>query len=244
MQAATIIAAIEAYAPLPYQESYDNSGIQVGNLATEITGILLTLDFTEAVLAEAIARDCNMIIAHHPLLFTAVKRLTGTNAAERIIAVAVKFNLVLYAAHTNADNVLHGVNHKIAQKLGLEQTKVLQPLKGILHKLITYVPAEATEKVMQAMFDAHAGNIGNYSECSFITPGTGTFKPLPDANPTIGTAGGDREYVNENRIELIVEKHRIAPVIKALKDAHPYQEVAYEILPTDNPHPYIGSGLI
>ncbi len=239
-----VIAAIEEYAPPTYQENYDNSGLQVGNPDDEVTGVLLTLDITEEILEEALARNCNMVVAHHPLLFSGLKRIAGRTYVERVVQQAIKHDITLYAAHTNLDNVRNGVNAKIAEKLGLQNTRVLSPMRHTLRKLYTYVPEKAAYKVRDAMFAAGAGDIGKYHECSFNTPGTGTFKPEESANPAIGTPGGDREWVDEVKIEVLIQKDKESRVLKALFDTHPYEEVAYEIVSLENMNQELGAGLV
>lgn len=244
MQVKDIISAIEIFAPLSYQESYDNSGLQVGDPEAEVTGVLLSLDITEAAVDEAVERGCNMIVAHHPLLFSGLKRISGRNYIERIVHKAIKQDIHLYAAHTNLDNVRNGVNARIAQKLGLQDTAILSMMSGSLRKLYTYVPLDAADKVREALFAAGAGDIGKYRECSFNTNGTGTFRPGADAEPVIGTAGGPREDVNEVKIEVVVDRARESSVLKALFAAHPYEEVAYELVALENPNQELGAGIV
>lgn len=244
MQVRDVIKVIEDIAPLVYQESYDNSGLQVGNTDDEVKGILLTLDVTEAILEEAIQRGCNMIVAHHPLLFSGLKRISGRTYVERIVQKAIKNDINIYAAHTNLDNIRAGVNAKIAQKLGLTDTSILQMKMGTLSKLYTFAPQNAVDKVRDALFAAGAGDIGKYRECSFNTNGTGTFKPDQNADPAIGTAGGPREWVDEVKIEVLVPKHKEIQVMKALFENHPYEEVAYEFIALQNPNQELGAGLV
>lgn len=244
MKVAEIIGAIEQYAPPIYQESYDNCGLQIGDSAAEATGALICLDITEAILDEALERNCNLIIAHHPLLFTGLKRITGRNYVERVVIKAIKNNLNLFAAHTSLDNMHNGVNAKIAEKLGLVQTSILAPKPSTLSKLYTYVPVSHAHTVRDALFAAGAGHIGNYSECSFNTPGTGTFKGNEATQPFIGTAGGERETAEEYKIEVLVPKHAERTIINALKAAHPYEEVAYELIPISNTNQNIGAGMV
>lgn len=239
-----IINSIEAFAPPVYQESYDNSGLQVGNTTVEVTGILISLDVTEEIVAEAMARGCNMIVAHHPLIFSGLKQLSGRNYVERVVRMAIKNDINIYAAHTNLDNVYKGVNAKFAEKLGLINTRILSPKSDILSKLYTYAPLSAADGVRDAMFAAGAGNISEYSECSFNTTGTGTFRASAGANPAIGIAGGERESVAEVRIEVLVSRHTEAAVLQAMRAAHPYEEVAYELVRLPNPAAEIGSGMI
>ena len=162
-----IIKVLEQFAPLQLQESYDNAGLITGHPEMEIRAALLTLDSTEEVIDEAISSNCNLIIAHHPIIFNGLKKINGKNYVERTIIKAIKNDIAIYAAHTNLDNVRAGVNKVIADKLGLINTKILFPKKNLLKKLFTFVPGEHAELVRNAMFSAGAGHIGNYSECSF-----------------------------------------------------------------------------
>jgi dinuclear metal center YbgI/SA1388 family protein len=244
MKVHDIITIIEDFAPLTYQESYDNSGLQVGNPDTEVKGVLISLDVTESLINEAIERNCNMVITHHPLIFSGLKRLTGSGYVERVVEMAIKKDIVLYAAHTNLDNMRAGVNARIAQRLGLEKTAILSMKMDTLRKLYTFAPKEAADKVREALFAAGAGDIGKYRECSFNTEGTGTFKPDKDADPAIGEAGGPREGVQEVKIEVLVQKHREVAIMKALFDAHPYEEVAYEFINLLNPNQEMGAGIV
>ncbi len=244
MKIAAIINEIENFAPLKYQESYDNCGIQVGNANIEATGALFTLDVTEAVIDEAIINNCNLVIAHHPLIFGGIKNVSEHNTTGKIITKAIKNDIVIYAAHTNLDNVRMGVNNKIAQKIGLIDCNILSPQKNTLLKLYTYVPINNKDVVLQALFNAGAGKISEYSECSFQTNGIGTFKPSENANPTIGIAGGERENVTEVKIEVLVPVHLQNKIIQILKDAHPYEEVAYEIIALQNTNQQIGAGMV
>jgi dinuclear metal center YbgI/SA1388 family protein len=239
-----IIQALEAFAPAVYQESYDNSGLQIGNAGMEVKGVLISLDVTEAILEEAEERNCNMIVAHHPLLFSGLKRISGRNYVERIVERAIKKDIAIYASHTNLDNMRGGVNQKIAERLGLKDTAILSMRMDTLRKLYTFAPQEAAEKVREALFAAGAGDIGKYRECSFNTNGTGSFKPDADANPAIGEAGGPRELVDEVKIEVLVQKHKEVQVMKALFENHPYEEVAYEFIALQNPNQEIGAGLV
>ena len=238
-----IIQAIEAFAPPIYQESYDNCGLQVGNTEDEVTGVLITLDVTEPVLEEALQRGCNMILTHHPLIFSGLKRISGRTYVERVVQKAIKNDISIYAAHTNLDNMYQGVNAKIAEKLGLRDISILLPKTDTLSKLYTYAPGDAAEKVREALFAAGAGHISRYKECSFNTGGTGTFRAETDTNPAIGEAGGKREWVEDVKIEVVVAKHAENAVISALFANHPYEEVAYELIPLPNPNPQIGAGM-
>jgi dinuclear metal center YbgI/SA1388 family protein len=235
---------LETIAPLALQENYDNSGLIVGNKNTEVTQVLISLDCTEAIVEEAIERRCNLIVSHHPIVFSGLKRLNGSNYIERTVIKAIQNNIAIYAIHTNLDNVLHnGVNQKIAEKLGLENTKILTPKSDTLYKIVTFCPVKEADNVRNAIFSAGAGVIGNYNECSFNIDGEGTFKANKDAIPYVGEHD-KRHTENEVRIETIFPTHLQNAVVSALLNAHPYEEVAYDIYPIKNQHPKIGAGII
>lgn len=243
MQIKDIIRELETFAPLIYQEAYDNCGLQVGDAEALCHQALLCLDVTEAVIEEAITRQCQLIIAHHPLLFSGVKRLTGRHYTERILMKAIKHDVAVYAMHTNLDNVYLGVNHKIAARIGLQNTRILAPNPGKLLKLITYVPENDAEVLMEALFAAGMGRLGAYTECSFRSPGQGTFRPGQDTHPAIGQPDGPRETVHENRLEVLVPQHLKDKALATLQTHHPYEEVAYELIPLENEHQYLGAGM-
>ncbi|GEO04968.1 GTP cyclohydrolase 1 type 2 [Adhaeribacter aerolatus] len=234
---------LQQLAPLTYQESYDNSGLQTGDPNIEVTGVLVTLDCTLAVLDEALAAGCNLIVAHHPVIFRPLKQLTGRDEVEKIIIQAIKRDIAIYACHTNLDNVLSGVNAKICEKLGLQYIRILSPKTGNLLKLITFAPLTDTPKVLAALYAAGAGQIGEYQNCSFRVSGTGTFKPSVNANPHIGEAG-QQEEVAENRLEVILPDHLKDKILTALFAAHPYEEVAYDIYRLENANQETGAGMI
>jgi dinuclear metal center YbgI/SA1388 family protein len=243
MQIRDILFEIEQFAPLVYQESYDNCGVQVGDVTNIATGAIFSLDVTEAVVDEAIAAGFNLIIAHHPVIFSGIKSLTGKNYVERVILKAIKNDITIYAAHTNLDNVQMGVNRRIADKLQLKQTRILAPVSGKLYKLFTYVPEANAAALKQALFQIGLGQIGEYSECSFGTTGTGTFKASENANPIIGNAGGTREEVAETKLEVLVPEHLKYIAVSALKENHPYEEVAYELIAVENENQTVGAGM-
>jgi dinuclear metal center YbgI/SA1388 family protein len=234
---------LEQVAPLANQESYDNAGLLVGSDQTEITKILVTLDCTEAVILEALENGCNLVIAHHPIIFGGIKKLNGKNYVERTIILAIQNNIAIYAIHTNLDNVLHGVNAKIAEKLGLNQTQILDKKPGTLQKLVTYVPQKEADLIKNALFEAGAGNIGNYSECSFSVLGEGSFMAKNGATPFVGEINQHHKE-QELRVEVILPSHLSKNIISALKLAHPYEEVAYDLYNLVNENQEIGSGII
>jgi len=238
-----IIQEIEKFAPPSYQESYDNCGLLTGNTDLEISGAILCLDCTEAVVEEAINKKCNLIIAHHPIIFSGLKKLNGKNYVERTIIKAIQNNIAIYACHTNLDNVKLGVNKKIADKLGLVNTQILAPKKSLLKKLVTFVPKTHLTKVQESLFNAGAGNIGNYDSCSFVLEGMGSFKGNENTNPFIGEKG-KLSLENESRLELIFESIHESKIISALLQNHPYEEVAYDIYQLENTYQNIGSGMV
>ena len=234
---------LESWAPLNYQEDYDNSGLIVGSFDDEIHGALVALDCTEQIVDEALATNCNLIITHHPIVFKGLKKLNGKNYVERVILKAIKNNIALYAIHTNLDNVENGVNTEIAKRLGLINSRALVPKAGILKKLVTFCEHKDVEVLRNALFAAGAGNISNYSDCSFNIQGIGTFKGDEHSNPTLGQAGV-REYADETRIEVIFKVQDERRIILALLENHPYEEVAYDIYSLDNHLQSVGSGAI
>lgn len=243
MQVKDIVNYLATVAPPAYQESYDNSGLIVGDPNMEVTSALLCLDSTEAIIDEAIQRGCQMVIAHHPIVFGGLKRFTGSNYVERTVIKAIKHDIAIYAIHTNLDNVQHGVNAKISELLGLTNTRILAPKDNLLRKLVTFVPTAQAEQVRSALFEAGAGHIGNYSETSYNLSGKGTFKANEGADPFVG-AKGERHTEPEERIETIFEAVHERAVVAALLQAHPYEEVAYDIYPITNTLSTVGSGMV
>ena len=243
MKIQQITSFLESVAPLSLQESYDNAGLITGNSQWECTGIITTLDATEAVVLEAIEKKCNLIVAHHPIIFGGLRKITGKNYVEQTIITAIKNDIAIYAIHTNLDNVLHGVNAAIADKLGLVNRKILQPKNETLKKLFTFVPVEFAENVRSAIFNACGGHISNYSECSFNTAGQGTFKPGEGTNPFTGKRG-IRHTEDEIKMEMIFPAWQQQSILSAMIAAHPYEEVAYDIIALDNQNQQVGSGLV
>jgi len=238
-----VAAYLESLAPRSYQEAYDNAGLIVGDPDSTVTGVLVTLDCTESVVLEAIKKNCNLIVAHHPIVFKGLKRLTGQNYVERVVILAIQNKVAIYAAHTNLDNVYHGVNQKIASKIGLANTRILAPKSGTLSKLVTFVPESNAEAVLSALHAAGAGQVGAYKNCSFSMPGTGRFEPTEGTNPHIGKAGYP-ERVSESRIEVILPSHLEAKVLQSLRTSHPYEEAAYYLSRLENHNQEVGAGMI
>lgn len=238
----SIIQILEAIAPPALQESYDNAGLLTGQPNWSCTGILCCLDAVEAVIDEAIEKNCNLVVAHHPIVFSGLKKINGNNYVERSIIKAIKHDIAIYAIHTNLDNVLHGVNGKIAEKLGLFNLQILAPKERQLEKLYFFVPAEHAEKVMSAIFSAGGGAIGNYRECSFRTTGKGSFLPGTEARPFTGQIG-KRHEAEELKIEILYPSYQRNRIVTALRENHPYEEVAYETIALNNLHQELGAGI-
>ncbi len=243
MKIIDVIDILEKTAPPTYQESYDNAGLLTGNTAWDCTGIICTLDATEEVINEARKKNCNLVVAHHPIIFGGLKKITGRNYVEKTVIAAIKNDIAIYAVHTNLDNVLHGVNNKIADKLGLINRRILAPKTGELMKLFTFVPVAHAERVRAALFEAGGGNIGNYSETSFNAEGTGTFKGNANANPYVGEKG-ERHEEKEIKIETVFPAYLQGNIVSALLKNHPYEEVAYDVVALANNYPQVGSGMV
>ena len=243
MQIVDIIRVLETIAPLTLQENYDNAGLLTGRPEWECTGIICSLDSTEEVIVEAKKRGCNLIVAHHPIIFGGLKQITGNTYVERTIITAIKNDIAIYAIHTNLDNILEGVNGRIADKLGLINLQILQAKQGQLMKLFTFAPVLEAEKIRLALFEAGAGNIGEYSEVSFISEGLGRFKGSQKTNPFVGQPGKFHEE-KEAKIEVIFPAYVKNQILRALFLAHPYEEVAYDLVSLANDYQSFGSGLV
>jgi dinuclear metal center YbgI/SA1388 family protein len=238
-----IIQFLHTLAPSSLQESYDNAGLIVGEEQQMCTGILVCLDSIEAVVEEAIEKKCNLIIAHHPIVFEGLKKITGKNYIEKTIIKAIKNDVAIFAIHTNLDNVLEGVNGKMAQVLGLKNVQILDPKKEVLSKLVTFVPTDHLESVKNALFQAGAGKLGHYDECSFSTQGEGSFRALVGSQPFVG-AHNVQHKESEVRLEVIYPNYTEAAVVKALRKNHPYEEVAFDCIELKNTSNEIGAGII
>lgn len=243
MKIKEIISELEEYAPLALQEDYDNSGLLVGNQYNEARKALICLDITEDVIAEALEKNCNLIISHHPLIFKGLKKITDNSPTERIITKAIKNDISIYALHTNLDNASYNVSHILAEKLGLKEINVLESGSEMLSKLVTFCPSSHATKVRQAIFDAGAGKIGNYDCCSYNTSGEGSFRALEGTNPYVGEKN-QIHFENETRIEVILPNYLEKKVVNAMIEAHPYEEVAFDLYPLNNKWKQIGSGVI
>jgi dinuclear metal center YbgI/SA1388 family protein len=238
-----ISSYLESLAPIPTQENYDNSGLLVGNKNDDVNGVLVSLDCTEAVVLDAIKQNCNLIVCHHPIIFSGLKKLNGNSYIERAIIAAIKNNVAIYAIHTNLDNSIKGVNKEIGERMGLNNLSILNPKKNQLLKLRVYVPSSHMEEVADAIFKNGGGNIGNYDECSFRLNGEGTFRPNENADPYIGNIN-KRHEDEECLIETVIPWYKESIIMDSVKTAHPYEEIAYDVLKLENVDSNIGSGMI
>lgn len=243
MKIKELLAVLEAFSPPELQEEYDNAGLLTGSTNWNCNGVLCSLDVTVEVVKEAVEKKCNLIVAHHPIIFKGFKRINGNSYIELVIIEAIKNDIAIYAVHTNLDSVVLGVNGKIADMIGLKNFKILLPRQKVLRRLITFAPIDKAEVVRNALFKAGAGHIGKYSECSFNSEGTGTFKAEPGADPYVGEIG-KRNEEKETKIEIVYPAYLELQVVKSLVDNHPYEEVAYDIFTMENVHYGIGSGII
>ena len=243
MKIRDVVTSLESLAPLSLQEGYDNAGLITGDENAICTGILTSLDATEAVVDEAIKKGCNLIVSHHPIVFSGLKKITGKNYVQKAVINAIKNNVALYAIHTNLDNILNGVNGRIASLLELKNISVLAPKESQLRKLYTFVPVANADKIRQAIFDAGGGHIGDYEECSFNAGGIGTFKGGANTDPFVGKPG-ELHRENEIKVEVIFPVWLESRIIKSLLNAHPYEEVAYDVIKLENRFSSIGSGII
>lgn len=238
-----VINHLEELAPLSYAEDFDNVGLLVGNKKNKVSGVLVTLDTLEAVVDEAIEKNCNLIVSFHPIVFKGLKSFTGKSYVERVVMKAIKHDISIFAIHTALDNALQGVNDKICEQLGLVNKKILIPQVGTIKKLTTYVPSENAEKLREALFNAGAGAIGNYNNCSFNVSGVGTFNGNENSNPTIGEKGVTQQE-EEIKLTVTFQKHLESKILQALFKNHPYEEVAYEVTTLENKNQHIGMGMI
>lgn len=243
MKIADVIAPLERLAPTPLQEDYDNSGLLVGQMDQDIEAALVCLDCTEAVIQEAIAKGAGLVVAHHPIILRGLKRFNQRNYAERTVELAIKHDVAIYACHTNLDKVHGGVNTKLADLLGLSESRILRPERGNLCKLSVFVPMSSAEEVRDALFQAGAGAIGNYAECSFSVQGQGTFLGAEGSDPFVGKVG-KRHTEAEEHIAVVCQRWQLSKVVSAMKASHPYEEVAYDVFPMLNKDPYRGLGMI
>ena len=238
-----IINYLEELAPLSYAEDFDNVGLLVGNKNNQVTGILVTLDTLEDVVDEAIEKNCNLIVSFHPIIFKGLKKVNGNNYVERVVIKAIQNNINIFAIHTALDNAHQGVNNIICDTLGLKNKRILMPQHGTIKKLTTYVPSKDADKLRSALFNAGAGNIGNYDHCSYNIEGKGTFRGNESSNPTVGEQG-ELRMEDETLISVTFQKHLENKILNSLFKNHPYEEVAFEVITLDNYNQNIGMGMV
>lgn len=241
MTVSKVISELEKRIPIQQAEDFDNVGLLCGHPEREVSGILICHDALENVVDEAITGNLNLIITFHPIIFSGLKSLTGKNYVEKAVLKAIEHKIAIYAIHTAFDNDFFGVNFGICEHLGLIHQRVLMPKSNNLKGLEVYVPAEHSENLKEALFQAGAGNIGFYDECSFTINGKGTFKPNEGSNPFSGTKN-IRENANENLITVIFEGYKQNQILSAMRAAHPYEEVAHRIISLENDNQYVGLG--
>ena len=243
MKISEIISFLESLANPTLQARYDNVGLITGNADWKCKGIICSLDSTEDVIKEAMEKNCNLVVAHHPIIFRGLKKINGKNYVEKTIIAAIKNDIAIYAIHTNLDNVMDGVSGKMAKMIGLQNLSVLCPKADTLKKLFVFVPMEKSSEVRNAIFAAGAGHIGNYGECSFNTEGTGTFKAGAGSNPYTGNIG-EQHHEKELRIEVIFPAFLENKIVTSMRSAHPYEEVAYDVVALSNTHLKTGAGVV
>ena len=238
-----VVIHLEALAPIAYAEKFDNVGLLVGNKNSELTGVLVTLDVLETVIDEAIAKNCNLIVSFHPIIFNGLKKITGKSYVERVVLKAIENKIAIYAIHTALDNVFEGSNAGLCEIFGLQDKKILIPQVGTVKQLTTYVPEQNAKSIRSALFEVGAGSIGNYNNCSFNVIGKGTFKGDENSRPVVG-----KKHIlqkeKEIQINISFEKHLEKSVLRTLFQNHPYEEVAYEIITLENTNQHIGIGMI
>lgn len=243
MKILDVIKYLDQLIPAGYQESYDNCGLQVGDTSAEITGALISLDLTEAVVDEAVETRSNLIVTHHPFIFGGLKHIDADSPAGRIIYKLIRNGIAVYSAHTSLDKLSNGVSAQLAKRLGLCNLRILAPDSDSLKQLVVYCPKEQSQQLKDALYAAGAGNIGNYRHCSYSVNGTGTFEPLQGANPFVGTVGSET-YTSEERIEMVYPKAFENKIVSALKANHPYETPAYSLIPLSNANPDVGLGIV
>ncbi len=241
MKIKEFIKDFEQIIPARQAEDFDNVGLLCGNPDREISGVLIAHDALESVIDEAIKKDFNLVLCFHPIIFSGLKSITGKNYVEKVVLKALENKIAIYAIHTAFDNDYFGVNFKICEILGVKDQKILLPKQNQLKKLEVYVPVDAAENLKNALFEAGAGNIGFYDECSFSIDGNGTFRALEGSNPVVGNQN-ERENVKEILLSVIFEDYKKNQILFAMQQNHPYEEVAYQLIALDNDNQYTGLG--
>lgn len=243
MKVKEVIALLEELAPLAYSEDFDNTGLLVGDNEATVSGILVTLDTLEQVVEEAIAKNCNLIVSFHPIIFSGLKKLTGKTYVARVVEKAIKNDIAIFCNHTALDNSWNGVNAMICEKLGIKKRAILVPQENTIKKLVTFVPTKDAEKLRNALFATGAGSIGNYENCSFNVEGIGSFRGNEASKPVVGKKG-QLHFEKETQLGITFAKHLENNILKTLFQAHPYEEVAYEITTLENLNQHVGMGMV
>lgn len=238
-----ICALLEDWAPLSQAEDFDNVGLLVGNRTTTVTNVLVAHDALEQTVEEAITQNCNLIVCFHPIIFSGLKRLNGSNYVERSVIKAIQHNIAIYAIHTALDNLPTGVSYGMSRALNLQDSKVLVPKKDSIYKLITYVPHAFAKALKEALFEAGAGHIGNYDQCSFSVAGDGTYRAGQDSNPFKGEKG-EQHTEKETQLHLTFQKEHKSNILQTLFKIHPYEEVAHELMQLENTNQHVGMGMV
>lgn len=243
MRVSDVMAILDQWAPLAYSEDFDNTGLLVGDASAEVRGIIVTLDTLEEVVDEAIAQKCNLIVSFHPIIFSGLKKITPQDYTTRSVRKAIKNDIAIFAIHTALDNAIFGVSATMAQALGLRNSRILMPKENVLTKLVTYIPQDSVAEVRDALFAAGGGAIGHYDHCNFEVLGTGRFRPTDQAQPAIGHIGQNHSGP-EVQMSITFMAHLKTPVMDALKLAHPYEEVAYDLTNLPQTCSEIGMGMV
>jgi dinuclear metal center YbgI/SA1388 family protein len=244
MKCIEIIKNIENWAPKEIAWQKDNVGLQIGDTDKQIKNILLCLEINDNVVEEALKNECNLIVSHHPFFFSPLKKIDITNDRNsRLIQKLIKNDIILYAAHTNLDFTKDGVSYQLAKRLELQNIKFLVNLKSNQYKISVFIPENFCEKVAQAIFRAGGGVIGEYTRCSFRTKGNGTFNGSEKTRPVLGKKE-EYMFVNEVKLEVLVDRWKLNDVLSEIKRVHPYEEIAYDLVPLDNPNVNYGIGAV
>lgn len=243
MKVRDIVEVLEGFAPRSLQESYDNSGLIIGDMDMDVSGVLLCTDITPAVISEAVSLGFGMIVSHHPLIFRGIRKIDSSTLVGRCVMSAIRDGIAVYAGHTSFDNAPHGVSFRMAEKLSLQDVTVLKPKENCFAKLSVTVPVAHEEAVRNALARAGTGAVGNYDSCSFTSSGVGRFRAMPGASPYVGRVG-ELHSEAESRVDVIVPMHRLYEAVGAMLAAHPYETPAYDIVPLMNTSPHLGFGCV
>ncbi|MFC1694283.1 Nif3-like dinuclear metal center hexameric protein, partial [Candidatus Latescibacterota bacterium] len=238
-----VIQIMENWAPSSLAENWDNAGLITGDPDNSVTSVMVTLEVTEETIAKACKNNASLLITHHPPIFKSHANLTGKNMSTRVILKAVREDISIYTAHTNLDQAPGGVSWALAETLGLGSVSLLAAGNSGIVKFVTFSPPDYTDRIREAAGAAGAGFIGEYNLCSFTSPGTGTYIPSTESSPYEGESG-KLSRANEDRLEMIVPAHLVSRVVESARKVHPYEEMAYDLIPLSNPNPSFGYGAV